>query len=360
MKIGILTFHWAQNYGAVLQCYALKSKLQEMGHDVCIIDRVPQYRGILRDLYHRISYKYFWSWLKFSCFNRRYLVPKTRRYSSMDTLMKHFVKEKLDAVVVGSDQVWRWGMMGYNYFLDFVDRHQTRKYAYAASFGLSHWTDNGLSTAHVTRLMKEFQAISVREQTGITLCERIFGVQAGLTIDPTLLYDASFYERTLLKGVPKVTRNEVVSCILGDENLEQCKHISRWAEREGLDYEELFWTDWGFPALRKGKMRMLHLSVEEWLDAIRGAEYVITNSFHCTVFAILFHKRFLVLDNHSGGIDRIRTLLSALDLKHRFLPTVGDWEEVRRKLDAPIPYGSVEARLGDLRKASLAFLKEIA
>ena len=60
MKIGILTFHWAQNYGAVLQCYALKSKLEELGHQVYIIDRVPQYQGILRDVYHRVSFKHFW------------------------------------------------------------------------------------------------------------------------------------------------------------------------------------------------------------------------------------------------------------------------------------------------------------
>ena len=360
MKIGILTFHWAQNYGAVLQCYALKSKLQEMGHDVCIIDRVPQYRGFLRNLYHRISYKYFWSWLKFSDFNRKYLVPKTRQYNSMDALMKQFTQEKLDAVVVGSDQVWRWGMMGYNYFLDFVDKYYTRKYAYAASFGLSYWTDNGLSTAHVTRLMKEFKAITVREHTGITLCERIFGVQARLAVDPTLLYDASFYERTLLEGMPKVSQHKVVSCILGDENLDQCKHISNWAEKEGMAYEELFWTDWGFPALRKGKARWLHLSVQEWLNAIRGAEYVITNSFHCTVFAILFRKRFLVLDNHSGGIDRIRTLLSTLGLKHHSLATLGDEEELHRRLDTPISYDDVDARLNALRKESLAFLQEIA
>ncbi|MBR5193131.1 MAG: polysaccharide pyruvyl transferase family protein, partial [Bacteroidaceae bacterium] len=68
MKIGIMTFHWAQNYGAVLQCYALKCKLEELGHDVWIIDRLPRYNGVLRRLYHRFSFKYYLSWMKFAHF----------------------------------------------------------------------------------------------------------------------------------------------------------------------------------------------------------------------------------------------------------------------------------------------------
>lgn len=126
MRIGILTFHWAQNYGAVLQCYALKRKLEELGHDVFVIDRLPRYRGVLRALYHRVSYKHYLSWIKFSRFNRVYLMPKTRAYHSSESLFRKFSKEQLDVVVVGSDQLWRWNIMGYNYFLDFVDKNHTR------------------------------------------------------------------------------------------------------------------------------------------------------------------------------------------------------------------------------------------
>lgn len=359
MKIGILTFHWAQNYGAVLQCYALKSKLEELGHQVYIIDRVPQYQGILRDVYHRVSFKHFWSWWKFRHFNREYLIPKTRRYPTMEALALHFASEKLDAVVVGSDQVWRWGMMGYNYFLDFVDAKTTRKYAYAASFGLSHWTDNGLSTAQVARLLAEFSDISVRERSGVTLCKRIFGVEATQVIDPTLLYDADFYEERLLKDFPRKKGIQVVSCILGKENQEQCKKISRWADEHGLSYIELYHTSCTFPDLIQSEVRCLHLSVQEWLEHIRSAEYVVTNSFHCTVFSILFRKKFVVLDNYSGGTDRIRTLLDALQMGDRFLPSMSGLNFLREKLDTGIDYPAVEERLRVCRKDSLAFLKRI-
>lgn len=359
MNIGILTFHWAQNYGAVLQCYALKSKLEEMGHQVRIIDRVPQYQGILRDVYHRVSFKHFWSWWKFARFNRKFLIPKTRRYASMEALTRHFASEKLDVVVVGSDQVWRWGMMGYNYFLDFVDKNTTRKVAYAASFGLSHWTDNGLSTAQVARLLGEFGAVSVREKTGVSLCRRIFGVKAALVIDPTLLYDASFYEERLLKDRPEKEHRQVVSYILGEENLEQCRRIGRWAEEQGLAFAELYHTACTFPALTQSRCRFLHLSVQEWLDAIRGAEYVVTNSFHCAVFAILFRKKFVVFDNPSGGTDRIRTLLASLHLSDRFLSSMSGFDTLRERLDMPVDFEAVEAHIRECRKESLAFLKEI-
>ena len=277
----------------------------------------------------------------------------------MEALTLHFASEKLDAVVVGSDQVWRWGMMGYNYFLDFVNDKTTRKYAYAASFGLSHWTDNGLSTAQVARLLADFSAISVRERSGVTLCKRIFGVEATQVIDPTLLYDADFYEERLLKGYPRKSGMQVVSCILGEENLEQCKDISQWAGEHGLSYIDLYHTSCTFPALTQSEVRCLHLSVQEWLDHIRCAEYVVTNSFHCTVFAILFRKKFVVFDNHSGGTDRIRTLLDSLQLGNRFLPSMSGLSLLRKKLDAGIDYPSVEERLRVCRKDSLAFLKHI-
>lgn len=359
MKIGILTFHWAQNYGAVLQCYALKRKLEELGHDVFIINRIPQYQGILRDLYHRFSYKYVFAWLKFSCFNRKFLQPKTRTYRSQEALEKYFLREKLDAIVVGSDQVWRWGMMGYNYFLDFVDDDHVQKYAYAASFGLSHWEDNGLSTAQVTRLLKKFRAISVREQTGVSICHRIFNLEARLVLDPTLLYDADFFEKNLLSGYEKQSNRRVVSYILGKENMEQCRQIARWAEEQGWDYTELYWTGCDYPSLKARLNLFFHRSVPEWLNEIRNAEYVLTNSYHCTVFAILFRKKFVVLDNHSGGTDRIHTLLGMLQIKQRFIKDLMHPQMLQDLLETPVAYESVMERLADSRKDSISFLANI-
>lgn len=359
MRIGILTFHWAQNYGAVLQCYALKSKLEEMGHEVLIIDRLPKYQGILRRLYHRFSYKYSLSWLTFSRFNRHWLVPKTRRYATQKSLENFGANEKLDAVIVGSDQVWRWDIMGYNYFLDFIRKGSIRKYAYAASFGLSHWESRELDANQIKLLLKEFEAISVREQTGVNICNQVFGVPAQLVIDPTLLYDSDYYEAVFLWNRPKVSSRKVVSYILGEENLEQCLQISQWAEEIGMEYRDLYWTRLGYPALKKGTNLFLHLSVEDWLDEIRNAAYIITNSYHCMVFAILFRKKFVVLNNVSGGSDRIRTLMSALQLKHRFFASSDDFYQLKKVLDTPVSYEDVEERIHACRREAISFLENI-
>ena len=358
MKIGIMTFHWAQNYGAVLQCYALKCKLEEMGHDVWVIDRLPQYSGMVRRLYHRFSYKYYLSWLKFAHFNRSFLLPKTRKYCSLQELEKHFGQEKFDMVIVGSDQVWRWNIMGYNYFLDFVDKRSTRKVSYAASFGMSHWVENGLDTLKIAEMLKEFSHVSVRELTGVAICKHTFGIHAELVVDPTMLYNAEFYENTLLKNRVKTINLKLVSCIFGNEHRGHCLQLSNWAWKRSLDYEELYWTSWDFFRMEFCKGSFFHISVSEWLNEIRNASYVVTNSFHCTVFAILFHKQFVVLNNHSGGGDRIRTLLTALHLEDRFSTSL-DERILSQLLHEPIPYEKVKKRLCVLRESSLAFLKNL-
>ena len=268
-------------------------------------------------------------------------------------------KEKLDAVIVGSDQVWRWDIMGYNYFLDFIRKGTIRKYAYAASFGLSHWESRELDANQIKLLLKEFEAISVREQTGVSICNQVFGVPAQLVVDPTLLYDADDYEAAFLRNRPKEPSNKVVTYILGEENLEQCQNISQWAEGLGMEHRELYWTRLGYPALKKGTNFFFHLSVEDWLDEIRNAAYVITNSYHCMVFAILFRKKFVVLNNVSGGSDRIRTLMSALQLKHRFFASSDDFYQLKKVLDTPVSYEDVEERIHACRREAISFLENI-
>ena len=135
--------------------------------------------------------------------------------------------------------------------------------------------------------------------------------------------------------------------------------ISRWAERQGMGYRDLYWSRLGYPALTKGTNFFFHMTVEEWLDEIRNAAYVITNSFHCMVFAILFRKKFVVLDNVSGGSDRIRTLLGALQLKHRFIASSDDFYQLKRILDDPIPYDEVEERIHACRRDAVYFLENI-
>ena len=352
MKVGILTFHYATNYGAVLQTYALQNKLKELGHDVYIIDRWPDYTSFVRWLYHQLSYKHRWGWLKFRQFYNKKLSPKTDRYDSMVDFVKGFNDYHFDAVVVGSDQVWRWNwrMVGLNYFLDFIPSGSgVKKIAYAASFGLSEWKDSEGTTNVIKKLLHDFNGVSVREQTGVEICKRVFNIEAQLVLDPTLLYDRYFYENTLLKEKTCYDSGKVVSIMLSrpDQSIE----IAQWAKNRGLRHTELAFTAIENPRLfRYSEVHFQHLAVEDWLNEIRNARFVITNSFHATVFCLLFNKRFVVVEHESGGNDRIRTLLSLLN------NTISIVKEIAQIND--IPATTTLNNIDYFRRLSLRYLEE--
>lgn len=357
MKIGILTFHWANNYGAVILTYALLSKLKELGHEAYIIDRRMVYKGILRKLYHKFSYEHFFSWRKFWKDADAFLQPKTKTYTSHDELVKKFYKENFDAVIVGSDQVWRWKLIGLNYFFDFITDNKTKRYSYAASFGLNEWHGTEEDRNAISELLKKFNRISVREESGVKICKETFGVDAELVLDPTLLHTGCFYEQTLLKSHNRQQSGKVVSYILGKNNKKQVKEIAEWAKSINLKHNELFWTGIEHPSLiGKSEFHATHVTPTEWLNEIRNAEYIITNSFHATVFSILFQKQFVVLTHIGGGNNRIETLFNSLGIKNR---CVADTSRINEIIEEKIDYRTIEDNHEKLRELSIKFLKNI-
>lgn len=360
MKIGILTLHASKNYGAVLQCYALLSYIKGHGHEAVVIDR-PFYKT---DFLHRIAkYRYYFTevkpWKKFYVFSDIYLQPKTRNFHSERDLRDNISKENFDAIIVGSDQVWR--KIGQSvcsfYFLDFLplDSH-TKRYSYAASFGMSSWVEDSEMTKKIQNCLNKFDAISVREKTGVEICKNVFSVNAELVLDPTLLHDASFYNQ-LLPIESIYSNNFVVSYILGKEHHNQVENIIKWTKEKKYRFKELFWTKTQISALKETDVdHNEHISVIEWLCAIRDSKFVITNSFHATVFSILFEKNFVVLEHKAGGKDRIDTLLNTLGLSNRFVKGTSDIDEV---LSTPIDYNRVYRQLNDCRKKSYSFIDAI-
>ena len=354
MKVGILTFHWANNYGAVLQAYALLSKLKELGHDAYIIDRRMIYKGILRKLYHKFSYEHFFSWRKFWKCTDTFLKPKTRAYMSHDDLVTNFKNENFDAVIVGSDQVWRWKLIGLNYFLDFITDHKTKRYSYAASFGLDEWQGTEDDRKTISALLKQFNRISVREETGVRICQETFKVDAELVLDPTLLHTAEFYEQTLLKNYKRQPSGKVVSYILGKNKKPQVVEIANWAKSINLKHNELFWTTIEHPSLiGKSTFHLTHVTPIEWLNEIRNAEYVITNSFHATVFSILFQKQFVVLAHEGGGNNRIETLFNSLGICGRIAYSV---DEAKSLVNNKIDYSAIVEKHNNSINRSMEFL----
>ena len=334
MKIGILTHPLGANYGGILQAFALSSYLKGQGHDVTVLNRqsnLPLAKRILKSVlvalhhprYNNPRYKHLVSFVK-----------KYINYSkplSTDGQMSGFVKgNSMDAVIVGSDQVWRTGFAmgyGYNYFLDFVPAG-VRKLSYAASFGLSQWEYNNEQTLRIKQLLSEFKAISVREDEGVQLCKDNIGVTADHVLDPTMLLNASDYEPVTSER--KVKDDYVFVYWLGSAEEKQ-----KAIEAASIECKRIVDI-----SLRGSEPLM---PIEDWLSYIKYADHVVTDSFHGCVFSILFGKQFTICANDSGGNGRLRSLFSMLGID----------------MSSPqIDYTIVYDKLDNLRSHSYDFLNK--
>ena len=328
MKIGIITFHWATNYGAILQSFALQQTLQSMGHNVEIIDYKPkQYEPSLwQFLRYRqfLHLKSFLSNLKkergMVQFRRQFL-KCTQRYYSISQLRKCCIH--YDLLISGSDQVMnpnflQSGEKGGStaYFLDF-GKEETKRITYAMSFGTTKYPEPLI--LKVSSLIKRFNAMSVREITGKDIFSSMGWDNAVLVPDPTLLLKAEDYDKII-----------GLTPIYSEETLVYMLHNRLSAIRELLPH---------------GKIKIITSeTIGEWIQAIRSSRYVITNSFHGMVFCLLYHIPFTIVlqsTRNEGMNDRFFTLLDRLGLEDRIMceadyreiPNAIDWENIDKQLD---------------------------
>lgn len=315
MKIGIITLALLENYGGVLQNYALQQVLKKMGHEPCTVDYVPLTN------FHREFPRVFASWLKtiylriFKGVRRpfaKFLQPKKRPELFNDFVSKNIQitdqltkytrdileKGNYDAIIVGSDQVWRskFSLCVEDYYLKFASAYPSKKIAYAASFGVDEWEYSDKQTLVFSELAKQFNAISVREQSGVPLCEKHLGVSASWVLDPTLLLDENEYLR-VCEDIPQ-SQDKFLAAYVLDENDAIRDLYNKIAKERNLTIKT-------FAADARAS-----LSVQEWLAMFRDAEYVVTDSFHGTVFSIIFGKEFKCIYNENRGSARFESLLA--------------------------------------------------
>lgn len=339
MKIGIITQPLHANYGGILQNYALQQVLKRMGHEVWTVD-YGRFGWLhwLDNAWRIVAHKLLGHKARFGMTppeRRRQEKPLRRfvyKYISLtEPRTKCFERETIykyafDALIVGSDQVWR---PRYNYdvadcFLKFAGTMPVKRVAYAASFGTDEWELTKEQTAECAQLAKRFDGISVREKSGVALCKEHLGVEAVHVLDPTLLLHAEDYAE-VCKDIPK--RKPFVFAYILDESEDKQRQIKEFAARHNLDY---------FIKSADATVSMDD-TVELWLSYFRDAAYVITDSFHGTAFAINFNKDFYVFGNADRGNSRFDSLLGALGLEDRLItggiPTCEEricWDEINR------------------------------
>lgn len=368
MKIGIVTLPLNINYGGILQAYALQTVLEKLGHEVVVFQK-NKYRDntsvitilkrlfskyVLRNNVHvfleRDSQKCFAEVTKniWPFVEHNINIQKVYNYSDI------FGGTEFDAIIVGSDQIWRKNYLIKNNikledaYLEFTDRLNVKRISYAASFGLNYL--EGYSEHEIEKcssLLQRFNGVSVREKSGVDICNSFFSVESCWVLDPTLLLDVDDY-RHLLKHESSVHKG--ILCYILDfsnKNSEIIEHIS--------DVKQLH----TFYVNDNSSFNSIQPSVDFWIQGFEDADFVITDSFHACVFSIIFRKPFVVLTNAKRGNERIQSLLSMFGLQDRILDTSAITnDEIQKIIEKDIDFTLIEDLISYKKKESINFIKE--
>ena len=382
MKICILTQPLHTNYGGLLQAWALQTVLKRLGHEA-VTDRdgvtpvIPPYARPFHFGYHLLRrhllgdkrynpFRYLFTSLNNEEQLQREIAVHTDAFiaAHIDTVSLFpcgtrpdpALLGQFDAFVVGSDQVWR---PEYNKhqpatFLDFASGRRVRRIAYAASFGVDHineYTPSQLRTC--AALLQQFDAVSVREAGAVALCREHFGTEALQLPDPTLLLDAADYlTLATLAAAEKTAAGDKLMCYILDKSPAKAAVADAIAQAHQLEILRLMPAEHRVYKMT-GSEGNIFAPVGDWIAGFRDARYVITDSFHGTVFAILFRKPFVTLVNERRGASRFHSLLQLFDLESRIIT---DMDEAAGLLEVPISWDNVSRILQTERERALQFL----
>lgn len=369
MRIAILTLPLHTNYGGILQCYALQTVLERMGNDVQVLTRPRNGRLYRYCIYPWIVckqvFKRFVLRKEISVWESAYEVVCQhtdrfiRRYihQYVKRVWTSHVMNRFDVIVVGSDQVWRPEYLRVfaseeDAFLDFAKDCQVKRIAYAASFGVEECTYTQELLEKCAPLLQLFDAVSVRESSGIDICKNYFGVRACQVVDPTLLLSSEDYICLINQAFTISPEGNLLVYIL-DETNEKDKIVESASRMTHLSpfYANSKAENPAAPIVER-----IQKPVEQWLRSFHDAEMVVTDSFHGCVFSILFRKPFIAIGNMDRGMARFTSLLHLCGLESRL---VHSWEEYRERVDEllqPMDYAPVYQKLQTCREEAMGFL----
>jgi len=356
MKVGLLTYHRAHNYGGVLQCYALQNYLIKNDIDCKVVDYRCEF---LEKQYAPYSYRNIPplkviasiilkngnvqdNTLAFEKFRKDHLIL-TEPVLMSEQLAG--ISREFDFLITGSDQVWSYFCSGFDkaYFLDFVDK-PLKKISYAASFGVDSIPES--LKGEYKGLLSTFNNISVREGQGAKIVKDILNEDVPVVLDPTFLLTRSDWEKITSN---KYKEEKYLLLYLIVESQDTINLAKKLAKSKGLKI--LYITE----RLRKPKgiECVSCVSVNDWVDLFLNASTIVTNSFHGIAFSINFQKEFYVqnLPAPAKVNSRIDNILSILNLVER---RVTDFETAK-ELNS-VDFESVDSKLELLKAESKSYL----
>ncbi len=353
MNIGICTVHYVHNYGAMLQGYALKKVLEQMGHNVVMTDRRsnpltqwsprPFFKSSLKEMLLYPKYLYKW-----------YLpvyVTKRGRENNFEKFLHTYLNdqpyngEKLDAIIYGSDQIWSKFEYGFDdIFWGIKDSNTDKRISYAASMGSLAISDN--DEAYIKDALSRFSGVSVREKNlqEFLNVHHLFYKQVELIIDPTFLLLKEEWEKINPRRIVK----EPYLLFYDFQKDEGTTRIAHYlAEKKHLRIIRL--SD-GVEHVNKEEGYMVTAGPIEFISLFRNADFVVSSSFHGTAFSVIFNKPFYV--RQIWNTDRVKTLLDIMGLTDRFIDKIDDVD-----INKSIEYNLVNQKIEQHRQNGLSFLK---
>lgn len=331
MKIGIITWFRGSNYGTNLQAIALQQYLRKEGHAVRIINyQVPESGKKKRPFWERVAYQPQKYVAKYAArrFHREIELRDDRLRKAVDqhcVLTQEINSEQalvdvcntFDLLICGSDQIWNPNWYHRFYFADYDEIH-TRKIAYAPSLGVNELPL--CSVENIKRGVRKFSVVSVREEQGAKLLAPFLDTPPSVVVDPTLLLNADEWNAIFPGKTPDSPGEYILSMFLTDKTA-HWQAAQRFAKEKGLRHVIIPYC--GFSYLQKGTV-YADAGLEELLAVLRNAEYVLTDSFHITVFSLIYRRQFYTFQRFQENATtstnaRIRNLLRLAGLDNRLL-----------------------------------------
>ena len=381
-KVGLVTCYFKHNYGSMLQAYATQKILDDnnipnetinitynidfkKGKRKYYLSQIFNYtfirsklgmiklkldRKLNKELNKNISIRD----KKYESFMKRFHL--TKPYATYEELTK-LCKERYSDVIVGSDQLWLPVNVVANYYtINFVP-NEINKISYATSFGVSSIPQKYLSKYKT--FLDRINHLSVREQSGVELIDKISNNKAKLVCDPTILLTKKEWD-TIVKE-KRIIKEKYILCYFLGKNIEHRKFAEKLKKETGYQIVSLNHADEYVKYSDKfADIKPYNIGPSEWINLIKNAEYICTDSFHGTVFSLIYNKLFFTFRRYKSNTkvstnSRVESLLSILNLNERLL--IGN-EDIKEVLKIKIDYEEVNKKINKFRIKSKKFLLE--
>ncbi len=355
MKVGIVTYFRAHNYGALLQAIATRVFLQNLGHDVFYIDYWPEYHSEMYKVFSKDKIRSYGFRGKIS-----YLCSQLKNYSRINkrrNAFEDFIEQYInvyslptsdifDVIIYGSDQIWRkqkgFGEAYNPVYFGKNSFHSPLHISYAASMGLMPTSNNDKEI--LKTLLRSLDAISVREDDLLELVHSL-GYDAEKHVDPTLLLSAKEWDDVF----PVKAKSQKPYVLFYDLNKGtfDLDTIKNYANAQGLELKMIV----GSVKYREENNIYPYASPIEFIDLIRGAEFVFTSSFHGMAFSIIYNKQFFT--SFPKNSNRAATILKSLGISERLLAPMSSIPLINK-----IDYSKVNLALSELVKIAKEYLNK--